>query len=96
MMGTVVASRQSWAGLWGASGGTVGEAVMEKDVVCGMQVDETSAPERFEYGGRTFHFCSPSCKAKFVERPEAYANRSARIRQHASAVFIPPPGWKPR
>lgn len=64
---------------------------MEKDVVCGMQVDEQTTANRFDYGGRIFYFCSPACRAKFGKNPEAYANKDARIRQHMSAVYTPPP-----
>lgn len=70
---------------------------MEKDVVCGMQVDDSTTTNRSDYSGKTFYFCSPACKAKFGQRPEAYANRGARIRRHASAVYTPPlPDSKPR
>jgi YHS domain-containing protein len=68
---------------------------MEKDVVCGMQVDEDTATNKFDFYGKTFYFCSPACKAKFGRSPEAYINRGAQIREHQSAVFIPPK-TKPR
>jgi Cu+-exporting ATPase len=64
---------------------------MKKDVVCGAQVDEEATSHKSDYDGKTFYFCSPACKAKFDQRPEVYANRGSRIRQHASAVFRPPP-----
>ena len=64
---------------------------MEKDVVCGVQVDTDVTAHRVDYDGRTFYFCSPACMAKFGKNPETYANRDARIRQHMSAVFTPPP-----
>ena len=69
---------------------------MEKDVVCGMQVDENTTTNRADYDGKRFYFCSPACKEKFGQRPEAYANRDARIRQHDTAVYTPPlSGSKP-
>jgi YHS domain-containing protein len=69
---------------------------MKKDVVCGMQVDEATTTNSSDYGGKTFYFCSPACKEKFVHSPEAYANRGAQSRLHLSAVYIPPvPDSKP-
>ena len=74
------------------------EGTMEKDVVCGVQVDENITTNRSHYNGKTFYFCSPACEKKFSERPEAYANRGARIRRHDTAVvYTPPlPNSKPR
>jgi Cu+-exporting ATPase len=47
--------------------------MMEKDVVCGMQVDPTKAAGKSEYNGRTYYFCSTACKAKFDASPQQYA-----------------------
>lgn len=69
---------------------------MQQDLVCGMQVDESTASSNADYNGRTFYFCSPACRAKFIQKPEAYVNRAGRVRQHDTAVFIPLPGPKPR
>ncbi len=46
---------------------------MEKDVVCGMQVDPGKAAGSSEYQGRTYYFCSAGCKRKFDQEPERYA-----------------------
>lgn len=48
---------------------------MEKDVVCGMQVDTKNAAGQSEYQGKTYYFCSPSCKRKFDANPAEYAQR---------------------
>jgi Cu+-exporting ATPase len=70
---------------------------MKKDVVCGVQVDEATTTNSADYNGKTFYFCSPACKAKFGQSPEAYASSGSRVRQHLSAVYIPPPpNSKPR
>jgi Cu+-exporting ATPase len=42
---------------------------MEKDVVCGMQVDPTKAAGSSEYDGKTYYFCSKACKIKFDAHP---------------------------
>ena len=45
---------------------------MEKDVVCGMQVDPTKAAGSSEYNGKTYYFCAPGCKRSFEKEPEKY------------------------
>ena len=45
---------------------------MEQDVVCGMQVEPATAAGRSEYGGKTYYFCSKSCKTKFDANPAQY------------------------
>ena len=46
---------------------------MEKDVVCGMQVDPAKAAGSSEYNGKTYYFCSKSCKTKFDANPAQYS-----------------------
>jgi len=46
---------------------------MEKDVVCGMQIDPSKAVATSQYNGKTYYFCSASCKAKFDANPKQYA-----------------------
>ena len=46
---------------------------MEKDVVCGMQVDPAKAAGKTEYQGKTYYFCSPGCKTKFDANPGQFA-----------------------
>jgi len=45
---------------------------MENDVVCGMKVDPAKAAGKSEHQGRTYYFCSPTCKAKFDANPKQY------------------------
>ena len=49
---------------------------MVKDPICGMQVNEASAAAKTEYGGKTYYFCSPACKATFEKNPEKYAAKA--------------------
>lgn len=44
---------------------------MPIDPVCGMEVSEETE-FRVEYGGKTYYFCSPHCKAQFEANPEKY------------------------
>jgi Cu+-exporting ATPase len=46
--------------------------IMEKDVVCGMQVDPAKAAGTSEFNGKTYYFCSKGCKAKFDANPSQY------------------------
>ena len=46
---------------------------MERDVVCGMDVDPAKAPATSEYNGRTYYFCAKACKTKFDADPQKYA-----------------------
>ena len=45
---------------------------MEKDVVCGMQVDPAKAAGSSQYNGKTYYFCAKACKAKFDANPSQY------------------------
>ncbi|OEC99827.1 MULTISPECIES: heavy metal translocating P-type ATPase [unclassified Rhizobium] len=46
--------------------------VVIRDPVCGMTVDPDAGKPSLDYGGRTFHFCSDGCRAKFQAAPENY------------------------
>jgi YHS domain-containing protein len=45
---------------------------MAKDPVCGMNVNEKEAAGTAVYKGKTYYFCSNSCKARFEKEPEKY------------------------
>jgi Cu+-exporting ATPase len=53
-------------------GNTLKELAMEKDVVCGMQVDPAKAAGTSQHNGKTYYFCSQGCKAKFDGNPAQY------------------------
>jgi Cu+-exporting ATPase len=46
---------------------------MDRDVVCGMQVDPAKAAGKSEYNGKTYYFCAKACKTKFDADPAKYA-----------------------
>jgi P-type Cu+ transporter len=48
---------------------------MEKDPVCGMQVDPTKAAGTSDYQGTTYVFCSAACKRKFDSNPKQYTEK---------------------
>jgi Cu+-exporting ATPase len=48
------------------------EIKMEKDPVCGMEVDPQTAAGKSEYKGQPYYFCSPGCKTSFDKDPGKY------------------------
>ena len=67
--------RRRWTAAEPVYGVTIAseEDTMERDVVCGMQVDPAKAAATSEYNGKTYYFCSASCKAKFDANPTQYS-----------------------
>ncbi|GHH24520.1 copper-translocating P-type ATPase [Sphingomonas glacialis] len=49
---------------------------MVTDPVCGMTVDPAKTPHHAEHAGKSYHFCSAGCRAKFVAKPDAYLGKS--------------------
>lgn len=46
---------------------------MERDVVCGMEVDpEQAGGNKTERNGRTYYFCCEQCKKQFDADPAKY------------------------
>ncbi len=48
-----------------------------KDLVCGMDVEATTAAARAEYKGQTYYFCGSKCKEKFNLNPDQYLGKPA-------------------
>ncbi|HET7824197.1 MAG TPA: XdhC family protein [Anaeromyxobacter sp.] len=46
------------------------------DPICGMTVVLAQAKHVAEWGGRTWYFCNPRCRAKFLATPERWAEPS--------------------
>lgn len=58
----------------------VGLASEERDPVCGMLLDPEKAPEKYEYGGNRYYFCSRTCQAQFEAAPEYFLRAVAGVR----------------
>jgi YHS domain-containing protein len=58
----------------GGDGGSSGQ----KDPVCGMDVDPAKAAGASVHAGKTYYFCSTSCRDKFEKEPARYATAPAR------------------
>jgi uncharacterized membrane protein YraQ (UPF0718 family)/YHS domain-containing protein len=57
-----------------------------RDAVCGMTVDRHAGKPTIVHGGRTYYFCSESCKQRFEAEPERYVEahgRQAPALEHA-------------
>jgi YHS domain-containing protein len=46
---------------------------VQKDPVCGMDVDTNKAEDTSTYQGKSYYFCSEDCKNKFDKNPAQYA-----------------------
>ncbi len=59
---------------------------MEKDPVCGMDVDPKTAQWKSEYQGKTYYFCAPGCKKDFDKEPQKYisGNEPKKPMMHAA------------
>jgi Cu+-exporting ATPase len=57
-------------------GHDAGHTAGARDPVCGMNVDPAKSPHRFDYRGKTFHFCSEGCQTKFAADPKAYLEKT--------------------
>jgi P-type Cu+ transporter len=64
---------------------------MERDPVCGMQVDPARAAAKSEHGGRTYFFCCSGCAQKFKAAPETYLSpRPATLPNSMASGAVPP------
>jgi 3-oxoadipate enol-lactonase len=52
------------------------EHEMEKDPVCGMDVDPKKAAGESDYQGKTYYFCSLGCKKEFDQSPENFLKKN--------------------
>ena len=55
---------------------------MEKDPVCGMDVDPKTAAGKSEFQGQTYYFCSSGCKKAFDKEPQRYVKPQEHGSEH--------------
>ena len=41
-----------------------------KDIVCGMEIEDSNAAGKSEYNKKTYYFCNVNCKKQFDAEPE--------------------------
>jgi Cu(I)/Ag(I) efflux system membrane fusion protein len=57
-------------------GAANGAAPGTQDRVCGMDLDTAKAAGKMDYQGKTYYFCSKSCREKFEKDPGKYAGQA--------------------
>ena len=57
--------------------------MVEKDPVCGMEIDASAAAGKSNFEGKTYYFCAPGCKKAFDKDPRWHIERASEpsIRQ---------------
>lgn len=65
--------------LWLEDGQFKNMREMVVDPVCGMSVDQESAPAQTTYDGQIFYFCARGCRDEFVEAPERFLTEQAGV-----------------
>src|SRR5947199_10283430 len=53
-------------------------STLERDPVCGMNVNPATARHVHNHAGKNIYFCFASCVEKFKSDPDKYLNASAR------------------
>ena len=68
---------------------------MERDPVCGMNIDPAKAAGKAEHSGKTYFFCGKGCAARFEKEPEKFLSASGtapiaapRGHEHSSHVTV--------
>ena len=61
---------------------------MEKDPVCGMDVDPKTASLKSEYMGKAYYFCAPGCKRSFDKEPDKYVGKQAPAQHEIGRAHV--------
>jgi Cu+-exporting ATPase len=64
---------------------------VERDPVCGMNVEPERAAARVEHGGTSYYFCSAGCARRFEQAAETYLAAATSRAQAAAASANPQP-----
>jgi Cu+-exporting ATPase len=66
--------------------------MMVEDPVCGMSVDPRTTAHHVDQDGHSYHFCSATCREKFLVNPGRYSSPAAvkTTQQPAAAIWICP------
>ena len=46
--------------------------ILQKDLVCGMEIDEEKGDFRTTYAGVSYYFCSAECRATFTRLAKVF------------------------
>src|SRR5881628_608930 len=69
---------------------------MAIDPVCGMTVDEQTAPATAVHNGTTYYFCAPGCKRTFEKDPEAVLKGGHKGMGQAPAQMVTMTPMRPK
>src|SRR6058998_936499 len=69
---------------------------MATDPVCGMTVDEQTAPATAVHNGTTYYFCAPGCKRTFEKDPDAVLKGGPPGMGHAAAQMVTMTPMRPK
>ena len=70
------------------------KAVLHKDPICGMDVDEQAAKasgRTSKYRGKTYYFCADGCKQEFEKESERYIEEKSGKARKAERPATPAP-----
>ena len=62
-------------------------STLERDLVCGMNVNSATAKHRYDHGEKKYYFCCASCAEKFKADPDKYLN-AALLAKQPSLVML--------
>src|SRR6202158_3325980 len=68
---------------------------MDRDPVCGMNVDPGKAAAKAEHAGKTYYFCAPGCAKRFQQAPGKYLGNSEKSGA-SGPVSLPMPAQSSR
>jgi Cu+-exporting ATPase len=63
--------------------------VLEKDPVCGMNVNPATAKNFHEHGGKKFYFCCAGCAEKFKSDPAGYLKKPEILKSELVTLGMP-------
>jgi YHS domain-containing protein len=56
--------------------------MMEKDPVCGMEIDPKTATNKSSYQGKTYYFCTADDQRAFEKEPQRYVHSQMQGSEH--------------
>ncbi len=68
---------------------------LERDPVCGMNVNPASAKHVHQEAGKKYYFCCGSCAEKFKADPRKYLNKPAQFSSNLVMLGMPAPAGFP-
>src|SRR5258705_12026841 len=72
---------------------------MERDPVCGMNVEPEKAKAKVDHGEKSYYFCSAGCAKKFEQTPQQFLSKATPAAgSHGSEITAaakPPVGSLP-